>query len=67
MPNACTREELLAILNEGGELWYFYIEGGVAIHDKDGKPMRDHYCPIELFLELQGQGVIVRARRQNTG
>jgi hypothetical protein len=64
---ACSREEVLATLNDGGELWYFYLEGGVTIHDKDGKPLRDRHCLIEIFLELQRQGVIVPTRKQNHG
>ena len=68
MSTTCSREEVLAILNnEGGELWYFYLEGGVAVHDKDGKPLGGRFCSVEIFLELRRQGVIVHTRRNETG
>jgi hypothetical protein len=64
-----TREEVMAILQEGGELWYFYLDGGVGIHDKNGEPMKDRriFCPIRIFLELREQKVIDMTRRNSIG
>jgi hypothetical protein len=70
MPEApeLTREEIIAILQEGGELWYFYLDGGVGVHNKDGKPMEKHiFCPMKIFLDLREYGVIARMRRNDTG
>lgn len=58
----------MAILQEGGELWYFYLDGGVGIHNKNGEPMKNRAsCPIEIFLELREQKVIEMTRRNSTG
>lgn len=56
---AKTKEEVLALLGEGAELWFFPIEGGVGIHDQCGKPMDGYpFCPIEVFKGLEKQGLI---------
>lgn len=58
MNRALTREEVLQILVSGGSLWYFYLEGGIGLHDSSGNPIKDCYCPAELFSELDAEGRI---------
>ncbi len=64
---ALSKEEILSMLQEGGELWYFFLHGGVAVHDRDGNPIRDCHCPIDVFLALREDNVIVMTEREKTG
>lgn len=66
MPIECNEEEIRSLLSEGAELWYFYLDGGVAIHQR-GEPLKGKYCPTSLFLSLRENGAIERKRRNNTG
>lgn len=68
MQREWTKDEVLSFLHEGLELWYLYVDGEVAIHNKDGEPMRAvPYCPITVFLALQSEGVIKKVRSNATG
>jgi len=60
-----TKEAILDLLSEGAELWYLYLDGGVAVH-QHGKPTGG-ICPIEVFLDLRERQVIERDRRNDTG
>lgn len=63
---ACAEEEVLGYLRNGGELWYFYIEGAVTIH-KNGKRIKDCFCPVKVFLELREKEIITKINSLRTG
>lgn len=60
-----TREEVIDALKQGADLWYFYLDGGVAIH-QNGRPTETS-CPIDVFLNLRETGFIERSRQNGTG
>ncbi len=62
-----TEEDVLKVLKDGGQLWYFYLDGGVAIHSRNGAPIPGCYCPIQIFLALREKGAITPTEKKNTG
>ena len=66
MPQS-TEAEVLKVLEEGGSLRYFFLEGGVAVHGKDGAPLRTVTCSTETFLKLREEKKIDQTEKLNTG
>jgi hypothetical protein len=66
MTGEYTAEEVLDVLQRRGELWYFYLDGGVMIH-LDGKPLRGCSCPMKVFEDFRLRGVIIPVRKNETG
>lgn len=60
-------EKLMGLLKAGGSLRYFYIAGGVMVHDPAGDPARGVPCSTAEFLELREAGVIEMTRREVGG
>lgn len=59
-----SRGEVLETLNQGAELWYFYVGGGVAVHYRG---QQAGLCPVDVFLDLQEREIIEKVRRNETG
>lgn len=61
-------KKVLGLLKDGGSLRYFFLEGGVAIHGKDGAPMNPpQCCSVQVFLDLRERKLIDMTQREVTG
>lgn len=58
--------KILRMLAEGGSLWYFYLDGGVAVHDGKGEPTKER-CDIQTFLDLREKGLIDAGEKKEHG
>lgn len=58
--------KILRVLVEGGSLWHFYLDGGVAVHNKEGEPTNER-CNIQTFLDLREKGLINAGEKKETG
>ena len=74
MNTSLTVQEILQILKKDGELWYFYLLGKITIHSSKcesstGKhrPIKDMFCPIEVFHSLEKDGLIEKIGHNDTG
>ncbi len=68
MSDKPTEQEVMSVLKDGGTLRYFYLNGGVAVHGKDGNPSKDaRYCPIDVFLKWQQDGTLTAGRQIDHG
>ncbi len=60
-------KRVMKLLEAGGSLRYFYLEGGVAVHNADDTPNRKEKCDTVTFLGLREQGVIEQTQRDVSG
>ena len=60
-------EALLAALKAGAAIRYFFLSGGVTVHDPSGEPSKTLTCDIQTFLDLRERGVIVQSATNLTG
>lgn len=65
-------KQILDLLSAGSSLTYFYLDGGVGIHDQKNVPMKKEdggfeFCEIKLFLELCQKEFIVQTEQKEHG
>jgi hypothetical protein len=60
-------DKLLDILYHSGSLRYFYLDGGVAVHDSSGVPVKNVNCSIDQFCKLRVENKIQFIRNIDTG
>lgn len=66
MNKEISQERVLEVLGAGGHLCYFFLSGGVALHDKSDTPIQG-YFDIQAFLDLRKTGVIEKSDSRSTG
>jgi|GEM_PF-5439115 len=67
MSNASGVQELMKVLEDSGSLRYFFVEGGVTVHDKTDTPVRGMRVSTATFLDLRNRGVIEMTQREKGG
>ncbi len=65
-------KQILDLLSAGSSLTYFYLDGGVGIHNPKDEPMKreggaHELCEIALFLDLRQKEFIEQTEKKEHG